>query len=429
MNEHMRSFRDLNANEFDTRTLLRNAAEQATARHYEDFFIVDVDSHHYETRSRQRDRGTISRTRFCGMNAKFQGMARGGIISDNRPLSGSHRPHHALPDARPREGPANAASRHHADGTLDECARRRSRRSCFRRRCSICELPAHIEAVVGLARPTTVGSATTSLRTTRALRLDDLPAVLRSRCVHYEMVEEFGDRKGVVGFMVTSTHYKPNFDNPLYEALRRCCRNAACRSAFHAAFNWSDQSLADDQPLHRGACARLYVVQHASHDELARQRHARAVPQAEDDVDRKRSRLDAVPDAASRQRIHDAHVGCAAAQAQAERIHARHVLHVAADGDGRQQEGARSHLRDDQRRDAAALFVRLSALGHGSAQHDLRSAVPHEQAKRNILGGNAQRLFKLEPTLSPDKLARKATPRAPDPGPEINKVLDPAPAK
>ena len=52
-----------------------------------------------------------------------------------------------------------------------------------------------------------------------------------------------------------------------------------------------------------------------------------------------------------------------------------------------------------------------------------------EQAKRNILGGNAQRLFKLDPVLSPAKLARKATPRPPDPGPEINRVLDPAPAK
>jgi hypothetical protein len=52
-----------------------------------------------------------------------------------------------------------------------------------------------------------------------------------------------------------------------------------------------------------------------------------------------------------------------------------------------------------------------------------------EQAKRNILGGNAQRLFKLDPVLSPVKQARKAAPRSPDPGPEINKVLDPAPAK
>ena len=30
-----------------------------------------------------------------------------------------------------------------------------------------------------------------------------------------------------------------------------------------------------------------------------------------------------------------------------------------------------------------------------------------QQAKRNILGGNAQRLFNLEPVLSPVKLARK----------------------
>jgi hypothetical protein len=31
-----------------------------------------------------------------------------------------------------------------------------------------------------------------------------------------------------------------------------------------------------------------------------------------------------------------------------------------------------------------------------------------EQAKRNILGGNAQRLFNLEPIFSPQKLARRA---------------------
>jgi hypothetical protein len=44
-----RDFRDLASEEFDTRTLLRNAAEQAVVRKYEDFLIVDTDSHHYET--------------------------------------------------------------------------------------------------------------------------------------------------------------------------------------------------------------------------------------------------------------------------------------------------------------------------------------------------------------------------------------------
>src|SRR6202012_5920165 len=48
-NQANRDFRDLASEEFDTRTLLRNAADQAIARKYEDFLIVDTDSHHYET--------------------------------------------------------------------------------------------------------------------------------------------------------------------------------------------------------------------------------------------------------------------------------------------------------------------------------------------------------------------------------------------
>ena len=43
--------RDLAAEEFTTPTLLRAAREQAIKRRYEDFCIVDVDSHHYETES------------------------------------------------------------------------------------------------------------------------------------------------------------------------------------------------------------------------------------------------------------------------------------------------------------------------------------------------------------------------------------------
>lgn len=33
---------------------------------------------------------------------------------------------------------------------------------------------------------------------------------------------------------------------------------------------------------------------------------------------------------------------------------------------------------------------------------------PSEQAKRNVFGGNAQRLLNLRPIGSPDKLARRA---------------------
>src|SRR5580658_6591732 len=42
-------FEGMSVGEFDTRTLLAHAAEQARDRHYEKMFIVDVDSHHYES--------------------------------------------------------------------------------------------------------------------------------------------------------------------------------------------------------------------------------------------------------------------------------------------------------------------------------------------------------------------------------------------
>jgi uncharacterized protein len=49
-----------------------------------------------------------------------------------------------------------------------------------------------------------------------------------------------------------------------------------------------------------------------------------------------------------------------------------------------------------------------------------------EQAKRNILGGNAQRLFNLDPVYSPVKLARRAERGGSDHQAPINRV--PAPA-
>ena len=43
--------RDPGHEKFDTRRLLANAQQQAEDRRYEDFMIIDADSHHYETGS------------------------------------------------------------------------------------------------------------------------------------------------------------------------------------------------------------------------------------------------------------------------------------------------------------------------------------------------------------------------------------------
>ena len=106
----------------------------------------------------------------------------------------------------------------------------------------------------------------------------------------YKTVKDFGDKKGVVGFMVTSPRYKPVHDNA-YMKTYALLEEMGKPISFHAAYNWDDQSLSHDQPLHLGARARLHVVQHDPHDQLGDQRPARALPQAQGDVDRERAHL------------------------------------------------------------------------------------------------------------------------------------------
>ena len=80
MNVHSNNFRDLAAAEFDTTTLLAHAADQAIERRYEDFCIVDVDCHHYETEAFNEILQYMEDP-VIRHEAKYQGTARGGIAS------------------------------------------------------------------------------------------------------------------------------------------------------------------------------------------------------------------------------------------------------------------------------------------------------------------------------------------------------------
>ena len=126
MNVHSSNFRDLAAAEFDTTTLLAHAAEQAIERRYEDFCIVDVDCHHYETEAfneiiQYMDDPVLRN------EARYQGMARPGIASADGSYQEIARPHHALSRPPHREGAADATPRHHADAALDGRHGRRHR--------------------------------------------------------------------------------------------------------------------------------------------------------------------------------------------------------------------------------------------------------------------------------------------------------------
>lgn len=78
-------------------------------------------------------------------------------------------------------------------------------------------------------------SAEPRIKTLLYLPFNDPEASLR-------LIERFGDHPAVVGFMVTSVRYRPVHDNayaPIYKALSE----SKLPIAFHALFNWYEQSL------------------------------------------------------------------------------------------------------------------------------------------------------------------------------------------
>ena len=147
----------------------------------------------------------------------------------------------------------------------------------------------------------------------------------------YEFVKEFGGKKGVVGFLITSTRYRPVHCQPVHEDLCAVGGDGPA-DRLPRLLSLARSGAGHAQPFHLGACARLRLVQHVPSRQLDHQRHPRAVPEAQGALARERARLDPVHDAALRQRIHDAHVGGPCPQEAAVRLYARHVFRLPADG-------------------------------------------------------------------------------------------------
>ena len=202
-------------------------------------------------------------------------------------------------------------------------------------------------------------------------------------------VETYANTPGVIGFSVTSTRFRAvNHDSymPLYSAIQATGKPLA----FHSGFHWGDQSMQQ--------CNR-FISMHAISFVYYNIIHLtnwiinglpERFPEAQGVLDRERARLGAVPHAAARFRIHDALVGGAAAEAAAERVHRRHVFHQPAAGT-LQPEAHRGDVRGDQGRDAAAVRVRLAALGFRSAEFDHHAAVPRRDRPSAIFSASTRR--------------------------------------
>ena len=118
-------------------------------------------------------------------------------------------------------------------------------------------------------------------------------------------IETFGDRKGVDRLPGHLGAHHAGASQRQHEGLSRASKSAGWRSPSTPP-SIRRAGVQEPQPLRLGACARLPVLQHPARDQLGHQRARRALPEAAGDLDRRRARLDAVPDAAARSRVHAA---------------------------------------------------------------------------------------------------------------------------
>ena len=235
------NYRDLSVEEFDTRTLLAHANQQAVQRRYEDFLIVDVDGHHWETMNFQRITDYIEDP-VLRQQAKYQGTGGGGITS----ASGSYQElggRITRQDGRRQEKLLPGEQR---DITLTK------RWMDAIGIDQVCLFPTPMlglpftprpEVEVAMARAynhwlcDTVLAAEPRIRSSLYLPMNDPAAAAK-------VVEDFAGRRGVVGFSVIASHSQPVYANdfvPIYRMLEE----RGLPLVFHAGLIWgTDKGIA-----------------------------------------------------------------------------------------------------------------------------------------------------------------------------------------
>ena len=234
--------RGLIVEEFDTRTLLAHAAQQARDRKYLDYFIVDVDSHHYENESFSqiiqfmddpvmKQLAGVASTRGVGVG--FLGQMPGNQDQAGRVTRYHTRPLERTPTGEQRDA---ALTRRWMDAMGIDIA--------FLFPTPMLTISGHpvVEQQVGYIRAynrwltEVVMPNEPRLRTMLCLPFADPEACVRT-------VEEFGDKPGVTGFLVIASHNKPVHDNA-YMKLYAMLEERNLGLAFHGSYNWNDHAFA-----------------------------------------------------------------------------------------------------------------------------------------------------------------------------------------
>ncbi|HTK12413.1 MAG TPA: amidohydrolase family protein [Xanthobacteraceae bacterium] len=405
-------YRDVDHSTFNTTNALAHASAQAAARRYEDFLIVDVDSHHYETESFAQICDYIEDP-VLRHEARTQGLSRGGLNNGKGSFQELGGRIIRYPGRRKEQVPPAP----HRDITL-------MRRWMDAMGVDIaCMFPTpmlnlalvpreDIETALAWAYNRwlceTILSEDKRIRSMLYLPYHNGPECLK-------MVEAFADKPGVIGFMVTSTHYRAVQDNS-YIKTYAALQERGLPLAFHSASgtgteegmrllnrfmgvhalgftwhnmlhmtNWLTNGMPERFPrlkvlwIESGLAWVPFLMQRLDNEWMMRNSDAPL--------------LKRLPSDYMREMFYSTQ--------PMEMVNNLEMLELTF-----------------KMMNAGTQLCYASDYPHWDM--DLPSTIYDlpfldEQAKRNILGGNAQRLFKLDPIFSDIKLQRRAA-RAATPG-------------
>jgi predicted TIM-barrel fold metal-dependent hydrolase len=401
------NFRDLAVEELDTRTLLAHAGEQAVQRRYEDFLIVDSDAHHYENscypeilefiedpvireQTRYQGWGTTGITSGAGAYQNLVGrITRGPRSKESLPA----RPHREISittrwmDAL---GIDMACLFPTPMFTLPFCPRPDIEVALSRAYNQwLCD--------VILAQEPRIKSAL-------YLPINDPEAT-------YKMVQDFGDKKGVIGFMVCSPHYKGVHDNA-YMKTYAALEERGLPLVFHGAYAWGGDR--------QGELCNRFIAVHALGFAWFNILHCT------------NWLCNGLPERFPKLKVVWVESGLAWIPFLMQRLDNEWMMRSSEvpllkrkpSDYMREMYYSSQPMETVNNAEALALTFKMmnaeSQLLYSSDyphwDMDLPSAIYDlpflsEHGKRNILGGNAKRLFKLDPVVSPLKQQRLASQR------------------
>jgi uncharacterized protein len=225
----------------DTRDTLAHARRQIVERNMQDWLVVDVDSHHFEEESWKEIVEYIPNEviRDIAKNFTYKGNITPGILQaagwPRHQNYGGRNPH----DSGPLEEETDPHGPHRELQLADRALYSMGvdYQVVFPTPMLALGLHPETDVEVALAKGYNRWVVDTILsKDPRLVSLLYLPFNTPEACE--DIVKEFGDTPGVVGFMVTSVRYKPVHHNQ-YMRLYRMIEELGKPIGFHAGPNWT----------------------------------------------------------------------------------------------------------------------------------------------------------------------------------------------